>query len=102
MIRAPGGVISGAVGDSDDGSIGIPADSADFGLEAVSLGFTLGEGQREGLDERIRIRFFLPIRQPMIEGADGRIVSQQPTHLRLVFAQEFEQTWSMLDMSISC
>ena len=75
VIGAPGGVISGAIGDSDDGSIGIPADSADFGLEAVSLSFAFGEGQREGLDERVRIGFFLPIRQPMVESADGRIVS---------------------------
>ena len=81
-------------GDADDGSVGIPGDSADFRFDATFFLGAFGEGQRERLDEWIARFIDLPIRNPLIESANGRVVSQKTRHFRLVFAQELDESYA--------
>ena len=92
VIGTPRGMTLRPKSDANDGAIGVPGDGADFRLDAAFLGGVVGESQSEGLDERIGVQLFFPIRSPIVESADGRVMNQNAAHYRLAFSKKRDQT----------
>ena len=93
VVWTPSRVISRAERHAYDGSICIPTYGTDFRFDAAIFSVAVGESEREWLNERIGGEFFFPVWHPMVEGADGGVVSQKSRHFRLLFAKKLDQTY---------